>query len=95
MCRLFRLAQYAEMIFTEQPDRRCVLDFGVEDEWMLYAPFNRSGVYVSDEFSTHEHPECLVRIEEGMLCVGREDMGFDATMKFTMFDEDEAFEPYI
>jgi hypothetical protein len=93
--RITTLASYAAKMFVTQPDRRYVLGFSVDGDRVEYVLFNRSGVYVSDEFNVHDRPERLVRVVAGMMFARRGAMGFDPSMKLTLFDETEPTEAYI
>jgi hypothetical protein len=90
-----QLARHAQAIFEQQPDRRHVLGLSIGEDTLLYVLFNRSGAFASDEFNIHDHPERFIRVVAGMMFAGRETIGLDPTMKFTVFDETEPFEPYI
>jgi hypothetical protein len=89
-----KLAHRARLIFGEQPDRRHVLAFSIREDTLFYVLFNRSGAFASDEFNVHDYPERFIRVVVGMMFAGREAIGFDPSMKLTVFDKTEPFEPY-
>lgn len=90
-----QLAQSVRLIFGTQPDRTFVMGVVVDQDKMTFTVFNRSGIFLSDEFNVHERPERLIRIVAGMMFADRNHIGFDRTTKITTFDELEPFDPYI
>ena len=89
------LAQCARLIFGTQPDRISVLGLIIHQDKLTFVIFNRSGAFFSDVFDIDENPERFIRIIGGMVFADREQIGFDPTMKITMYDEIEPFTPYV
>ena len=92
---LVQLAHSARLIFGTQPDRRFVLGFTVHRQTMTFVVFNRAGLFCSDAFNVHEHPERLIHVVGGLMFADREHIGFDSTLKFTRFDETGEFKRTI
>lgn len=80
-----QLAQYARLVFGEQPDRLFLLGVTIIRTKMTFVVFNRSGLFVSDSFDVNEHPLRFVRVV-AMMFLDREYLGFDPRFDYTPVD---------
>ena len=79
-----QLAQYARLVFGEQPARLLLLVAFIRTK-MTFAVFDRAGLFVSDSFDVNDNPLLFIRIVS-MMFLDREHLGFDPLFDYTPVD---------
>ena len=90
-----QLAQSARLLFGAQPDRNFVLGVLVVRDKVSLVVINRAGLFLSDFFNIHEHPERFVRIVAGLMFTDRQELGFDKTIVYTPFGDIDGSQRHI